>query len=276
MSFTLEIMDSFLHNSTTFYHKIIDLQGNYSYFNELYLLTFNFSNSVKLGGKCLNLVFKDDLSIIQNCLQKLISKELQICTLKIRKKTSKSKFVWTEWEYSTILNANNEIIGFNCIGYKKTDNNDIDLFVHELTDNINGVITELKVKEDLSYNWQFLSDGVENLYEINLKQAKKNPNIIYDLIVNEDFEKSKVSFMNAIKNSIPYFIQHRITTPSGKRKWVEISSIPKKQKDKSTIWHGFHQDITEKKELEQANRKNEFLLEQLTEGLNGGLIQSSQ
>ncbi len=274
MSFTLEIMDSFLHNSTTFYHKIIDLQGNYCYFNELYLLTFNFSNSVKLGGKCLNLVFKDDLSIIQNCLQKLISKELQICTLKIRKKTSKSKFVWTEWEYSTILNANNEIIGFNCIGYKKTDNNDIDLFVHELTDNINGVITELKVKEDLSYNWQFLSDGVENLYEINLKQAKKNPNIIYDLIVNEDFEKSKVSFMNAIKNSIPYFIQHRITTPSGKRKWVEISSIPKKQKDKSTIWHGFHQDITEKKELEQANRKNEFLLEQLTEGLNGGLIQS--
>ncbi len=266
-------MDSFLHNSTTFYHKTIDLLGNYTYFNDLYLSIFNFSGTVSKGKKCLNLVFNDDVALVEDCMQKLLSREFTTCKIKVRKKISKTNFIWTEWEYSTILNNKNEIIGFNCVGFKKISSHEETLFIHELTDGINGVITELLIDENLNITWKFLSEGVENLYEITLKQAQENPNIIYDLINKEDFENSKTVFINAIKNTTPYFIQHRITTPSGKRKWIEISSIPKKQKNNSTIWHGFHQDITDKKTLEIANKSNELLLKKLSKDINGGLAQ---
>ena len=276
-------MESFLHSSTTFYHKTIDLLGNYIYFNDLYLATFNFSKIVKRGENCLSLVHEDDLKIVENCLKKLISKELETCTIKIRKKNSTTTFIWTEWEYSTILNNNNEIVSFNCVGIKKLNTNEDRSLINEqdiedsnaqeqlknLTNNIKGVLTQFKSDKDLNISWEYLSKGVEEIYEMDFEYIKKNQKKFEALIDQSDLIKTKSDFKKAIKNKSTFKSQYRITTPSGILKWVEVNSHPVENHDKTITWFGFDIDITEKKKIELKNIKIQTTLKNLTNNLNG-------
>ena len=153
------------------------------------------------------------------------------------------------------------------------ENNQNQDFLSNLTNNVNGVLTHLRIDENFGLTWQFLSKGIEKLYEVTFEDAKKDPLVLGNMIHPDDEEFVMSEIYRNFVEIVPFANQHRIITPSGVEKWVEINSIPKKMADNSVIWYGFHQDITARKKLELENKKNQKLLNNITNNVNGVLTQ---
>ena len=145
-------------------------------------------------------------------------------------------------------------------------------FLKSLTNNVNGMLTQLQVYNDNSVKWNFLSDGVEKLYGITSEEVSNNPLALFETISVEDYEKAKLHFLKCQKKNSFYFSQHRIVTKYGHEKWVEVNSTPSLQDDGSTIWNGFHHDITEQKKLELKNSQTQKQLDFIVNNTVAALI----
>ena len=145
-------------------------------------------------------------------------------------------------------------------------------FLLNLTDNINGMISQLQVYDYGNIQWNFLSKGIEKLYEISVNDAQQNSGLIHSLISQKDAFRTRKEFIYCLDNLLPYYSQHRIVTPKGIEKWVEINSIPQKQKDGSVIWHGFHQDITQQQKLQIKNKETQKQLDFIVNNTVSALI----
>lgn len=133
--------------------------------------------------------------------------------------------------------------------------------LQSLTNNVNGLLTQLQIYDENKINWNFLSDGVAFLYEISKDEISVNPLALYQLIHPDDIETASIKFLKCQLTCTLFFSQHRIITKNGTEKWVQVSSTPNRQPDGSTIWNGFHQDITDQKNLEIKNKQTQDQLD---------------
>ena len=133
--------------------------------------------------------------------------------------------------------------------------------LQSLTNNVNGLLTQLQVYDENKINWNFLSDGVAILYEVSKHEINADPMVLFQLIHPDDIEKTRIKFLKCQFKTTLFFSQHRIITKNGTEKWVQVSSTPNRQPDGSTIWNGFHQDITDQKKLELKNKQTQDQLD---------------
>ena len=77
------------------------------------------------------------------------------------------------------------------------------------------------------------------------------------MIHPDDKFRTRKEFVECWYHESLYFSQHRIITPNGQEKWIEVNSMPQKSKDGSVVWHGFHFDITNQKKLQLESEKNQ-------------------
>lgn len=174
----------------------------------------------------------------------------------------------------------NGLVGIGCITMDVTDKIRFkkelqakELFLKNLTDNINGVVTQFRVKSNETAIWEFVSNGIEKIFEISAETLKEKPNALRNMIPPAELEIVLSNMDYSLQKLIPSNYQHTITTPSGIQKWIEVTAIPKLQDDKSIIWYGFHQDITTKKKLELENKVNQDLILNITNNLNAVVTQ---
>lgn len=160
---------------------------------------------------------------------------------------------------------------FRDVTYRKDLEKELEvkeLFLKNLTDNVNGVVTQFRTKKNIPVSWDFASRRVNEIYEISFETLQKNPTAIREMIPHEELKILQKKMYGSSKKIISQTYQHTITTPSGKQKWIEFTAFSKLQKDNSVIWYGFHQDITEKKKLELENKANQDLVLSITNNLN--------
>ena len=90
------------------------------------------------------------------------------------------------------------------------------------------------------------------------------------LIVPEDQKRIALDAVEAAKSDEPWLIEYRIQHPQTGLRWLRVTSTVRTEADATTLWHGYIEDITESRQLEQmreeaataraANRaKTEFL-----------------
>ena len=210
--------------------------------------------------------------------QMLAAKNLEKITFEYQITTPSGVQKWVQTNVIPKLEEDKSVIVYAFhldITVKKELENKIfanEQFLKSLTNNVNGMLTQLQVYHDNSVKWNFLSDGVEKLYEISREEVSSNPFALFETINTEDYEKTKIHFLQCQKKNSFYFSQHRITTKNGHEKWVEVSSTPSLQDDGSTIWNGFHHDITAQKKLELKNAQTQKQLDFIVNNTVSALI----
>ena len=90
------------------------------------------------------------------------------------------------------------------------------------------------------------------------------------LIVAEDRQRIELDVPEAIKSADPWSTEYRIEHPVTGLRWLRATSTVQTDADGATLWHGYIDDITEARQLEQVreeaaaaraanNAKTEFL-----------------
>lgn len=111
----------------------------------------------------------------------------------------------------------------------------------------------------------FLSEGCYDIYELDPEAALHDNSILWELVHPEDLPTFQQSVTQAFTLKAVWQTEYRITTPSGKLKWLQATAMPCKQNDENVYWDGVILDTTELKKTEFALSRSEKRLRRFFE-----------
>ncbi|HCE09122.1 MAG TPA: GGDEF domain-containing protein, partial [Oxalobacteraceae bacterium] len=87
------------------------------------------------------------------------------------------------------------------------------------------------------------------------------------LIFPEDLDEIMHSAEASFRAMSPFHAEYRIQHPTKSERWLEANSIPEVMEDGSILWHGFITDITERKQMENAQKDSHNFLHKLVDNI---------
>lgn len=126
--------------------------------------------------------------------------------------------------------------------------------LEQLTGVVPGMVYLMKAFPDHSHQFLFVSEGCRALTELEPEEVIKDEKSLAALIHPEDKDFLDAADREAYLQDKKFESYFRLTTPSGKEKWVYGASNRLKQYQNESIWAGFFIDFTytKNKELESS------------------------
>ena len=125
-----------------------------------------------------------------------------------------------------------------------------------------GTIYSFRLRPDGSMAMPYASAAVEEIFGVPPEQIRENASPILSLIHPQDARRVTESILISARSLTPWREEFRGRGTRRGEIWVEGHSMPQLEPDGSVLWHGFLQDITERKSAEEQLRKLSRAVEQ--------------
>jgi PAS domain S-box-containing protein len=147
-----------------------------------------------------------------------------------------------------------------------------------LTKTIPGALYDYVLHKDGRSQMIFISSKCIEIFEVEADIIIKDMSIIWEMIHPDDFERFRNENEFAVRFGNQFHAETRIITPSGKEKWVEMTSRPNPvdNPDEPVIWSGFAIDITHRKLAEEKIKtlldEKELLLREVHHRIKNNML----
>ncbi|PTQ77530.1 PAS domain S-box-containing protein/diguanylate cyclase (GGDEF)-like protein [Nitrosomonas oligotropha] len=142
-----------------------------------------------------------------------------------------------------------------------------------LVASIPGAVYEFCVDAAGCRSLPFMSEGIENLIGRTSAKCMADVEILFQMIPGHAVPALEKSIQDSMEKLTPWFYEFPVQTPKG-MKWLHGYSIPQREADGNTRWHGVLVDATPQKQMETALRENEQLFRSLTEAASVGIFRT--
>ena len=134
-------LPDYFHNSGTILVVCSDLKGRTTYYNQAYKTLFPNLASDNIGASILSTVHPADADIIIKSVDKCLRNKFEPVSLQIRKPLPNSnRYSWSHWEFSAMLNENQEPYGVLCLGFDLTENLELFDNIREFSERVETII----------------------------------------------------------------------------------------------------------------------------------------
>ena len=130
-----------------------------------------------------------------------------------------------------------------------------------LADNVPGIIYKFQLGKDGTMSFPYISSGCREFYELEPEVVKQNPQLIFDMVHEDDFPKLQEAISISAQTLQKWESEWRITTHSGKHKWLYGISQPVAQANGDIVWDGCVIDISQRILATQKLKQREALLD---------------
>lgn len=144
--------------------------------------------------------------------------------------------------------------------------------LQRLADRVPGMLYEYRLDAEGVGSFPYVSSGSRLIYELEPEKIQQDVEIIEKQILPEDFVKVQEAIFKSAQTLEKWESSWRITTPSGKQKWVQGISQPTLQEDGSIMWYGCFIDITKRQQIEAELLEKEAQYRNIFEAVTDGLI----
>jgi diguanylate cyclase (GGDEF)-like protein/PAS domain S-box-containing protein len=118
-------------------------------------------------------------------------------------------------------------------------------------DNAPGYFFTLVQRPDGSYAMPFASQGIQDIFGIEPADVEHDIAALTAVSHPDDVEMIFRTVDESASSLTSFHVEYRILHPRKGERWMECSSMPQREADGSTVWHGFVHDITGRKHLEE-------------------------
>ncbi|MFW5908530.1 MAG: PAS domain-containing protein, partial [Desulfosalsimonas sp.] len=104
----------------------------------------------------------------------------------------------------------------------------------------------------------YITPQCKKIFEYDAGSIIENPDLLWNMVHPEDLQRLKQEDLSANKKGEFFQSEVRIIPPSGKTKWIQLTSRPGTRKvDSLVVWSGIIIDITQRKQAEEALAESE-------------------
>ncbi len=131
-----------------------------------------------------------------------------------------------------------------------------------LAENLPGMIYRYILHADGTDEFTYLSPHCYEIYEIEAAVMMQNTQLLWGAVYPDDMRRVQGTIADALQNPKSINLEHRVTTPSGQVKWIQVIAQPDIQPNGDSVWDGVTIDITSRKLAEQLLADYNRTLEQ--------------
>jgi diguanylate cyclase (GGDEF)-like protein/PAS domain S-box-containing protein len=129
--------------------------------------------------------------------------------------------------------------------------------IKKATEQVPGVLYQFLLCADGNSRFPYVSESIRSIYELSPLQVQQNATLVFKRVHPDDVEANNQGMADSAKNLTVWHQQYRVVLPKAGIRWLEVNATPEPRADGSVLWHGYINDITERKVLELA-LSNEF------------------
>lgn len=122
--------------------------------------------------------------------------------------------------------------------------------VTDLTDQVPGLVFQLRQAPDGRRFFSYASAGVGDIYELTPEQIARSAEAVETRIHPADLVAYRLSLHDSSVRLTPWRLEYRVLLPGQGLRWREGDARPQRTADGGTVWHGFITDATDRKHIE--------------------------
>lgn len=135
-----------------------------------------------------------------------------------------------------------------------------------------GVIFSLRQRSDGTFCIPYVSPTIARFIELPDYFLAEDASPLFESVHPDDQKRLHESLAKSALEFIPWRLEFRFLHADKQDFWVEINARPHRDEGDSIIWHGFLQDITERRNAEQAVRNSEELFRTASDGIHDAFV----
>jgi two-component system, cell cycle sensor histidine kinase and response regulator CckA len=135
-----------------------------------------------------------------------------------------------------------------------------------------GVINSFRLRPDGSSCLPFASSALDQIYGLQPSEVAEDASALFALIHPDDRSQVQAGMAESARTLAHWQDEFRVNHPSRGEIWVEGHSVPQREPDGGTLWHGFLHDVTERKLSQEALRDSSEFCRQIISGAEEGII----
>lgn len=136
-----------------------------------------------------------------------------------------------------------------------------------LAANLPGIIFRYLRQPDGTEAFTYVSPNSAEIWELDANAVQANRELVWQQIDPSDLAAMQASIDTSATTLQPWQLEWRITTPSGRRKWLQGISRPHQRADGTIAWDGLIIDVSDRKAAEAALRQSEATSQAIVRGI---------
>jgi len=148
-------------------------------------------------------------------------------------------------------------LGYLCIAHDLSYREEALQRLQKLAAHLPGMVFQFVQRRDGSSYFPYVSQGIAQIYGLTPESVSQDASPVFALIHPEDLQRVADSITHSASNLLPWQLEYRVLHPERGISWVEGVSTPQQLDNGDIIWHGFLNDISERKHMERL--KGEFV-----------------
>ena len=128
-----------------------------------------------------------------------------------------------------------------------------------------GVIYSFLLRPDGSSCFPYVSPGLRNIFGLEPAQLERDAAPVFAMMADGDAARIQAHIVESVHTLAPWRDEFQIHRADGVTLWLEGHSQPQRLADGSVHWHGFVNDITERKRVDTELRTTRETLSLLIE-----------
>ena len=124
----------------------------------------------------------------------------------------------------------------------------------KIASRVPGVVFQYRLNPDGSSCFPYASDAITEIYRLSAEAVQLDASPVFKILHPDDYETVVASIQQSALELSPWLHEYRVKFEDGTVRWLLGNSLPERESDGATLWHGFITDITERKELEKKTR----------------------
>ncbi len=121
-------------------------------------------------------------------------------------------------------------------------------------------------------HFAYASPTLEGIYGLPLAELRRDASSAIACFHPDDRERFFAAIDTSAREMTPFIEETRFCRPDGAVRWLEVRSMPVREPDGATVWHGVIHDITERKAQEDAIRASEERVQTILEHLGEAVV----
>lgn len=128
-----------------------------------------------------------------------------------------------------------------------------------------GVIYSFRLRPDGGMCIPFASPASESLHGFRPAELVEDASVMFTRVHEEDIADLRASIVASAQSLTPWHKVFRFVHPQRGEVWAEGFSVPEREPDGGTLWHGTINEITDHKRTEERLRYQLYLLKSITD-----------